>query len=269
MPQISIIVPVYNTENFVGECIESLLAQTLHDIEIILVDDGSTDNSCEVCQRYVSRDPRVKLIRKENGGAGSARNAGIDAAKGMYVGFVDSDDFVAPQMYARLFDAATAADADCARCGCVRYLNGKTLTSGSSPQFTITGNDCSDYAVALMGRNCFGAKFNNVNRAVYTGIYRTSIIRDRGIRFLSERDIMSEDTVFNFDFFSASNTICVIADCLYYYRLNEGSISRRLYAKETKKIMAFAKCMMDRSLSLNIVNIHDIITRHGSMLIGL
>lgn len=96
---ISIIIPVYNIEDYVCECIESVMAQTYKNIEIILVDDGSTDNSGAICDKFSEIDNRIVVIHKENGGLSDARNAGINTEKGSYLGFVDGDDLVTPDMY--------------------------------------------------------------------------------------------------------------------------------------------------------------------------
>ena len=108
-PRISVIVPVYNVEQYLPRCVESILAQTYENLEILLVDDGTKDNSGAICDAYARQDARVKAIHKKNGGLSSARNAGIDAATGEYLSFVDSDDWIEPQMYERLYEAATAA----------------------------------------------------------------------------------------------------------------------------------------------------------------
>lgn len=102
---ISVIVPVYNTKEYLERCVNSLLTQTYQDMEIILVDDGSTDGSGEICDRFAEREERIRAFHKENGGSSSARNLGIDNAKGDYIGFVDSDDYVDADMYERLYDA--------------------------------------------------------------------------------------------------------------------------------------------------------------------
>lgn len=111
--KISVIVPVYNVEQYLEECVDSILAQTYPDLEIILVDDGTPDSSGQICDRYAERFPdRIKVIHKRNGGAATARNAGLDAATGQYVAFVDSDDTILPQMYTEMVAAMEAADAD-------------------------------------------------------------------------------------------------------------------------------------------------------------
>lgn len=110
--KVSIIVPVYNVEQYLEECIESILNQTLEDIEIILVNDGSTDRSLEICERYQEKDNRIKLINKSNGGLSSARNEGIKVASGQYIGFVDSDDYIHTEMYEILFNNAIKYKSD-------------------------------------------------------------------------------------------------------------------------------------------------------------
>ena len=102
--KISIIIPVYNVEKYLRRCLNSIINQTYKDIEIILVDDGSTDNSGKICDEYKEKDNRIVVIHKENGGLSDARNAGIDIAKGKYIGFIDSDDFADIRMYEIIYN---------------------------------------------------------------------------------------------------------------------------------------------------------------------
>ena len=112
MELISIIVPVYNVEKYIRRCINSILNQTYQYLEIILVDDGSTDNSGLICDKYAHMDNRITVIHKKNGGLSSARNTGIDIAKGAYIGFIDSDDWIAPETYEVLYRNLVHYDAD-------------------------------------------------------------------------------------------------------------------------------------------------------------
>ncbi len=105
-PKVSIIIPVYNTEEYLKKCLDSVINQTLNDIEIILIDDGSTDNSGKICNEYAEKDKRIKVIHQENQGQGRVRNEGLKIAKGEYIGFVDSDDWIALDFYEKLYDAA-------------------------------------------------------------------------------------------------------------------------------------------------------------------
>lgn len=123
---ISVIIPVYNVEMWLKRCIESVINQTYTNIEIILVDDGSTDKSGLICDSYKSKDQRIKVIHKTNGGLSDARNAGIAIALGEYIGFVDSDDWIEPEMYEQLYNAAISHNALVACCGMNRvYENGR------------------------------------------------------------------------------------------------------------------------------------------------
>ena len=103
MPKISVIVPIYNAEKYLERCVKSLIAQTFHDIEILLIDDGSTDASSILCARLKKEDSRIRILHKPNGGLSSARNAGLLAASGAFIGFVDADDTVSPTFFETLF----------------------------------------------------------------------------------------------------------------------------------------------------------------------
>lgn len=116
IPKVSVIIPVYNSENYIAKCINSLVKQTLKEIEIIIINDGSTDNSAEICNKYALTDSRIKIINKKNEGQGIARNIGINAAQGEFLGFVDSDDIVSADYYEELYKNAKKYDADTA-CG--------------------------------------------------------------------------------------------------------------------------------------------------------
>ena len=116
-PLISVVVPIYNVEKYLDRCVESLCAQTYKNLEIILVDDGSPDSSPVLCDEWGTRDERIVVVHKQNGGLSDARNAGVMAAHGSYIGFVDSDDYVAPDMYESLYTHMQETDADIAICG--------------------------------------------------------------------------------------------------------------------------------------------------------
>ncbi len=130
-PKISIIVPVYNVELYLVQCIESILAQTITDYEVLLVNDGSTDRSGEICDEFVVRDNRINVIHKKNGGLSSARNEGIKKATGDYVGFVDGDDRLDPEMYKKLYQICVDTDSDIGICKLGREVNGKLINDSN------------------------------------------------------------------------------------------------------------------------------------------
>jgi glycosyltransferase involved in cell wall biosynthesis len=124
---ISVIVPIYNVERYLEKCIDSIIVQSYPDLEIILVDDGATDRSGLICDEWVQRDARIRVIHKENGGLSDARNAGIEIATGAWYMFVDSDDFITPDTIERMYNAAVSTESQMAVCNMVRiYDNGET-----------------------------------------------------------------------------------------------------------------------------------------------
>ena len=124
-PKISIIVPVYNVEQYLNQCVESIVGQTYQNLEIILVDDGSPDSCPKMCEDWANNDKRIQVIHKLNGGLSDARNAGIDVASGEYLMFVDSDDFIAANMVMDLYALLNRTNADIACGGVYRYCDGK------------------------------------------------------------------------------------------------------------------------------------------------
>ena len=114
---VSVIIPAYNIEDYIGRCLDSIISQTYKNLEIIVVDDGSRDYTGEILDNYAKKDRRIKVIHKENGGVSSARNKGIEAAEGDYIGFIDGDDLIEPGMYKTLVDLLEEENADIAHCG--------------------------------------------------------------------------------------------------------------------------------------------------------
>ena len=132
MHKISIIVPVYQTEAYLDRCVRSIVEQTYRNLEIILVDDGSPDNCPALCDAWAEKDPRIKVIHKKNGGGGEARNVALDIAEGQYIGFVDSDDYIAPRMYEHLL-SQMAEDTDIAECRMVETDGDDAALDDGSP----------------------------------------------------------------------------------------------------------------------------------------
>lgn len=160
-PKISIIVPVYNVEKYLHKCIDSILAQSFTDYEMLLVDDGSTDASGRICDKYESKDKRIRVIHKQNGGLSDARNAGIDLAKGNYLGFVDSDDYIAPDMYELLYNQLVEYDADFSTCGVYNCYESRIV-----PQYPYEESFCTNaqeaYRLLLQGNKIAGTICNKL-----------------------------------------------------------------------------------------------------------
>lgn len=224
MPRISVIIPVYNVEAYLAECLDSVLAQTLPDIEAICVNDGSTDGSRAVLARYAARDPRVVIVDKDNGGLSSARNAGIDAARAPYLCFLDSDDLLEPHACERIVQVMEDRGADVLTFGATCFPKGDYGTwydDVLSPS-DVTYNSFSIHILFLERSRPFA----------WRTACRTSLMRERHIRF-DEGVRFGEDTVFHFAVYPRAGRTVLASDKLYDYRAaREGSLMDRLNKDE-------------------------------------
>ncbi len=218
---LSIIVPIYNVEAYLPRCIDSILAQTYTDFELILVDDGSPDNCPSICDEYAEKDSRIIVIHKENGGLSSARNAGLDIAQGDYIGFVDSDDFIHPQMYERLMESLTDNNADISICNFERVNE--------------AGNPISDLYPLLTSSVSSGINIlRDFKKSGYLNIQYIVVVnkvfsRDlwNNIRFPIGR--IHEDEFVAHHLLGASKCVSSINEQFYYYRQTSGSIMNKPY----------------------------------------
>ena len=224
-PLITIIVPVYQTKPYLCRCVYSLLKQTWKNLEILLVDDGSTDGSGEICEQLRQEDGRLRVIHQENGGLSCARNAGLREAAGRYVGFVDSDDRVEPAMYMELVQAAECHDADLVMCDHKRMLkNGDVREVTTSLAAGVYDRDAlkkSLYPALLMGADLnYGPLLQ-----VWNCLYRRSFLEQYGLRF--EPEIRwSEDNLFNAQAgYHARRFVYLKEKFFYQYYENPGSIT--------------------------------------------
>ncbi|MCI7766516.1 MAG: glycosyltransferase [Oscillospiraceae bacterium] len=209
MPLISVIVPVYKVEKYLRKCIESIIGQKYTNLEIILADDGSPDSSGKICDEYAKRDNRIIVIHKENGGVGSARNAGIDRAAGEYIAFVDGDDHVSELYISRLYEILEESGASLSVCNSLIEKNGRH--SVHYP-YKMDGIFSSELLIEKilnfeMGCGVVGKLFK-----------RTAL---NGVRF-SEFTI-AEDLLFLFRVLERNENVAVCSDCLYYYVMNPSS----------------------------------------------
>lgn len=230
MPKVSIIVPIFNVENYIEKCLQKLLNQTLEDIEIILVDDGATDNCPQICDEYAKRDSRVKVIHKKNAGLGFARNSGIENATGDFIAFVDSDDYVEETMFEIMYKKAQKENSDIVYCNNYVYhsLSG-CIEKSKSPlckDKTFRGH----YVIDEVLKNMIASEPNDVTErkyymSVWRGIFKRKTVD--GIRFVSERDYLSEDIFYQVEALKRANSVTIISDYLYYYRENFSSLTHK------------------------------------------
>lgn len=248
--KVSVVVPMYNVELYLRECVDSILNQTLEDIEVILVDDGSPDNCGEIASEYAEKDSRVKVIHQKNAGLGPARNTGIANASGEYIGFVDADDWVLPKMFERLYEEAKKNNADIVVGGHREYLQGKEHDYYHHPLEGRTynkKNEIEDIRVLLYGRNLDDNDIEPFPMRVWTSIYRLSMIRDACLKF---ENVMSEDTLFNLDAYNKADVITFINSADYCYRMgNHSSITRSFSNTTLNKYSEFLTKLYEKSLS--------------------
>jgi len=206
MPVISIIIPVYNAEKYLVECVDSVLKQSFSDFELILVNDGSADGSLEICRNYAAADGRVKVIDGKNEGVSAARNKGLSIARGEWIAFVDADDYLLPNAFCTLYERAKTTEADIVLGNAVKLIDGRT----TKPLLKLT---CETLPNAISGIKHF---------ALWGYLMRRSIIQENNIRFI-EGLAYSEDRIFIYQMAKYCQTIAYTDEPVYVYRINESS----------------------------------------------
>jgi glycosyltransferase EpsH len=220
MPKVSVIIPLYKVENYMRKCIDSVLNQTLEQIEVILVNDGSPDNSGKIAEEYAKLDSRVKVIHKENGGLSSARNAGIEVALGEFIAFVDSDDWIEIDMLETLYNNANISKADLS---IGNYS--KIYETFSENNYLKLKDETFDIKNIGLNNYFYNYYFNYVHGdEAWNKIYRKSVIDNNSIRFERNSEIFSEDKLFNLYFIVLTNKVVSTKRSLYNYVQREGSI---------------------------------------------
>lgn len=237
-PLISVIIPCYKVEKYLDRCMRSVINQTYQNIEIILVDDGSPDNTGQMCDKWAEKDPRIKVIHKQNEGLGFARNSGLDYASGDWIAFVDSDDYIENSMYSKLMDIALINDCDIAFCGHI-----KQMSDGSE----MIVNDFREQRIfekeklLELSRGFFQPITeapNMLTMSVWHGIYRRSIIKNK---FYSEREVGSEDIHFQICAVINAKRIIFIPETLYVYCYNGDSLSHTFIPEKYNRYKYLAK----------------------------
>lgn len=211
--KISVIIPVYKVEEYLPRCLDSIISQTYNNLEIILVDDGSPDSCGKICDEYAERDERIRVIHKENGGVAKARNTGLDAATGDYVGFVDSDDWIENDMYELLMKNALSYNADISACGECIYEDGKVISEEVSGEIVLRDNIETRKSTVVGGS--MGLIWNK--------IYRKSVVEN--VRFSPEYGC-SEDLMFVYETVKNTQSMVLEKTAKYNYFRREGGITK-------------------------------------------
>ncbi|MDR3137178.1 MAG: glycosyltransferase [Coriobacteriales bacterium] len=219
-PRISILIPVYNVERYLRQCLDSVVAQTLRDIEIICINDGSRDGSLAIMQEFAQRDSRIRIIDKANGGYGQAMNRGLDAACGEFVGIVESDDYVDPETFQTMYEAARRNDAEVVKCEFYltwttpRLREKRVSYMDGYPQRTNTiVNPASDYQIMWP------------QPAIWSAIYRLQLLREHHIRFLETPGASFQDTSFGYKVWAVATRVFLLDRAFVHYRQDNSASS--------------------------------------------
>jgi len=245
---VSVILPIYNVEKYLDQCIESVVNQTYKNLEIILVDDGSPDNCPAICDKWAALDSRIKVIHKQNEGLGMARNTGIQNATGEYICFFDSDDYIALDTIEKSYYRAVNDLADVVIFGfnSVNH-NGEILSTfipGVGSREYVGEEVLNDFFPDYIAPNPYKKEPRAFYMSACFSLYRLDVIKNSCWRFVSEREIISEDVYSLLSLFKYVNKISVVPEAFYFYRTNESSLSRKYIKDRYDKILDFYnKCL--------------------------
>lgn len=210
MAKISVVVPVYNVEKYLKECIDSIKNQTLEDIEIICVNDGSTDSSLEILNNYAKNDSRIIVINKSNSGYGHTMNMGLNAASGEYIGIIESDDFADKNMFKDLYKLAKEYDAD--------IVKGDWYNYWSKNKFARKNNRISSAKALKLTNSKQDKSLLRINPSVWSAIYKKEFLNKYNIRFLETPGASYQDLAFSFKIFALAERVILTDKAYLYYR---------------------------------------------------
>ena len=218
---VSVIVPIYNTSKYLAKCLDSIISQTLHNLEIICVNDGSTDNSLDILKEYATKDNRIKIINKENGGQISARKAGVAEAAGEYIGFVDSDDWIEPVMYERLHNVAKLNNVDFVSTDYIQDGNYSAVSRDAVDEGAYRG----ERMTAL--RNCMILNLakhdKGISGSLCTKLFRSELLK-KIISHIPNEVTVSEDKITTVTFLLECNSAVILHEAYYHYVIHNNSM---------------------------------------------
>ena len=253
IPKVSIIVPVYNTEQYLRQCLDSLLSQTLVDIEIVCVNDGSTDSSPKILEEYTKNDSRVKVITQKNAGQSAARNKGLLSASGEYIGFLDSDDYVKPEMFQKLYNNSKKYDTDITMCG-VTTLNSKTSQFSDEDTYLTMNLFPKEYDErAFTPSETYDFLFR-ICVPPWNKIFKREFLEQNSLRFIE--GVNFEDNVFFLDSYLRAKSISLVRECLVVYRM-ASETSYSFSEKQDFKKLDFFKIMKSEKNTLQKLKLYN------------
>lgn len=239
-PLISVIVPVYNMEVFLKRCLDSIINQSYKNLEIICVDDGSSDNSPKICDEYATQDSRITVIHQENGGLSEARNTGLNASHGDYIAFVDSDDYILPQMYERLLEALVKNESDISCC----FWQFESADGTMCVDIDNVSGVCKEGLISSVSFvETLTNSYYEIVVSVCNKLYKKSVFEN--IRFKGR--YTEDDRILN-SIYSKGYKIFVIHELLYVYCENRQSLTHQKFRKESFDIL---EILLERKRKFN------------------
>ena len=217
---VSVIVPVYNVEQYLAECLDSILASTYQNLEIIIVDDGSPDRCPEICDEYAQKDSRLRVIHQDNRGLSSARNAGLQIATGEFIAFVDSDDIISPIMYEELVGVIQKENADLVACESTRHINELDVEGGDPDNkvYLVTGLES---CLEIITNSPTSRRFTWTSCLVGNKLFRRELISSQ----FRDDAVPAEDLLFCWDYVKNCERMAIVQRAMYYWRKNPTSIT--------------------------------------------
>lgn len=241
---ISIIVPVYNAEKYLERCVESILKQTYTTFEIILINDGSTDSSKAICENYSKQDDRIRIITKNNTGVADTRNIGLSVARGEYIAFVDSDDYIDENMLQRMIEKAVANDSDIVMCGYNIVSNGVIASAKMDYDESYANyQQIKDSLLYLYYTDKHVGLYSLCNKLIKKDVYLNEVVFDISLK-------RGEDAWFLFQCLKRCNRVDYISETYYYYCQNDVSIMHTLYEDQYEKWVSMRKRLLDENKDL-------------------
>lgn len=231
MPKVSIVVPCWGVEKYLDRCVNSLVSQTLKDIEIILVDDESPDRVPEMCDEWARKDFRIKVVHKKNAGLGMACNSGLQVVTGDFVAFCDSDDWMDSEAYERMYIMAASSKSDVLYTGIQTVdSQGRIRKMNSYSHLRVIKYKAKiiDFAMDMICSKAEDSVESHVAMSAKVALYKRSLIEKHRLRFVSERQFITEDLIWNLSFLAKASVVTLMPEVFYYYYNNESSLSKKV-----------------------------------------
>ncbi|MEG0408977.1 MAG: glycosyltransferase family 2 protein [Bacilli bacterium] len=254
---VSIVVPIYKVEKYLDRCVDSIVKQTYTTLQIILVEDGSPDGCSIICDKWVNRDDRIEVIHKKNTGLGLSRNEGLNTAKGKYVCFIDSDDYIHETTIEKLYSRIKETDSDVCYYGCVDVIDGMFSKKNPPEKVYYESREIrTHFAAKLIGNLPDEDNSNFTGMSACYAFYKTKFLNDNNIKFHSEKDkYISEDLIFNLTVCKFADKISILPESLYYYVIRRSDSLRSTYRADR---FDKSKLMYDKLLEIsNDFNLGD------------